>query len=119
LNEEELLPIIEKHGYTVLHGDEGIKTHINYFYSATKIIGFLGSLMRNCLFCSSNPRIVEYCSHDYFTDMTIKSIAEAVGVEWYRKISLEQVGNFDIVIEPWYLDKLLVNLDPDLKENVT
>lgn len=109
-NEPDLLPILERYAFTILHGDEGMQTHIKYFKTATVIVGALGSLFRNILFCTKKPKILEYCCNVYYDDHTIEQLSSHVGITDYRRAVVPDVGDGDIVVDPQEFEKALIDL---------
>jgi capsular polysaccharide biosynthesis protein len=65
-NEEEVWSYLKGLGYTLLKGTENLSDLIDAFYSAEEIVFPHGALFYYSIFCSKNPKIVEFISeHRY------------------------------------------------------
>jgi hypothetical protein len=65
-NESELLPILEKYGFSILHGEDlSVGDTVGIFSKAEFVLGPMGSNMGNVLFCNPGTKVIEtYSRHD-------------------------------------------------------
>jgi capsular polysaccharide biosynthesis protein len=67
-NEEEVWSYLENLGYTLLKGTESLSDLISAFYSAEEIVFPHGALFYYSIFCSKNPKIVEFISEHRYVE---------------------------------------------------
>ncbi len=93
-NDTELRAGLERTGWTILDGTEGILRHIKAFSKAKIIVGVHGSLFKNILFCDNrNVSVKELCCSNRL-DTTFVENARTVGISDYSQELRQSDANY-------------------------
>ena len=100
VNEHELIPILEKHGFTILNMEDlSFREQVRMCSSASHMIGMHGAGLTNAIFCQEGAVIGEISNGLPVPCYSV--LARQLGHDFHR-LSLEQKGsdeNIDIAID--------------------
>lgn len=85
-NEDELLPVLTAHGYTVLHPEQlTLRDQIAHFRAASFVVGNMGAAMANLVFSPPGVSVLslatERMAHDYFYDIVCHKSGRYRGIQ--------------------------------------
>lgn len=104
INNAEVLSYLKNRDYTIIKGNESIRTIINLFANAKTIVGPHGSLFVNTIFCPPWTKIIEFCPHNR-VDVNLKEKYKVATN--YQQIIAEADQHHNISIDVNELDRLL------------
>lgn len=80
-NEIELLPILEKHGFEIVHpGKMTVQEQMQKFASASVVVSPHGAELTNLAFCQAGTLIIEILS-PYYLNPCFRELSAAVGLQ--------------------------------------
>ena len=97
VNDKEICEILQRKGFSIIDGTEGIRKHVNLFKNASMIIGGHGSLFRNMIFSDQNPIVYEFCPSNR-EDHNFEGIGKTMNLD-YNWIGCKADSNFNINID--------------------
>lgn len=115
-NEEELLPVLKKHGFVVLIPEElSILQQCLLFSQAEIIAGAYGAALCNSVYMNPGNTVVELCGPEWSSDSWFRNFAAAARMQYAKVCGSSYSHNSDAVageqhdftIDPSVLDAVL------------
>lgn len=98
LNENEILNLLTRNGYSIINGTESLKDVYLAFLGAKNIIAPHGSLLVNTVFCQNACRIYEFCP-DSRIDESFRYKNNGVGYYDYTLVPSDERYNINLPID--------------------
>lgn len=107
LNEAELLPVLRSYGFEVVYAEElTVREQVRLFSETRVIAGAHGSGMNNDIFCPPGAVMLELYNPVRW-NFCVRRVANCLGHEHWFLFGRNASAEFDMVVEPRKLDKLL------------
>jgi Glycosyltransferase 61 len=118
LNEEALLPILQKHGLTVINAEDlDVEAQVRLFARADVLVGPHGAGLTNMVFAPPPCKVVELCHPQYCCQYIFFKLA-AVAQHHYTgvickaanrasRLVHQSAGKDDLLVDPQELDRVL------------
>ena len=101
LNEDEFMPFLKDNNFKILDGTESQNEQIEHFRNAEIIIAPSGSMLKNTIFCTKNPLVIEIAGKEWdkkYGSWEFEINALDFGLTNYKKILVEPVQAHDIIL---------------------
>lgn len=113
-NEEELLPVLEKHGFTVVYSEElTFASQMLLFHGAQLVAGIHGAGLTNMIVTHPGAQILEIRTPADSHNNCYFALANACGhLYWYLEVRAEagKEEGSDYILEPKSLDDILCQM---------
>jgi capsular polysaccharide biosynthesis protein len=107
LNESELMPVLERHGFEAVHPEElSVDEQVRVFAAATVLVGYHGAGSYNALFMPPGGDLVEVLNPRLF-DHGAARMAAQIGLRHWFTLADDAGSGRDATLDPEKLDRLL------------
>jgi hypothetical protein len=85
-NEDSLLPLLDKYGFTVLHSEKlSVREQIEMFADAEAVVGLHGAGLVNCVFCPPHASVLELYPQ-YYHDAGHRLLLAALNLRYFYMV---------------------------------
>ena len=106
-NEQEMLPVLNKYGFEVVHTEDlTLREQISLFSETEVVMGGHGSGPNNHIFCRAPATVIELYNPVRYNTCT-RGVATMLGFEHWFMYGKNIRPDYDTWIDPMKLDKLL------------